>query len=167
MIISNIIISQNVTIPSKILKAAKKKYESVEQMYGTNLIKVMKNNKYGILSSGLIELVPLLYEELRGIEDGVIIAKMDGKYGVINTMGETVVPFIYDDLYQYFYGPRAAKLNGKWGFIDREGKQVAPFMFDRVGAWHGSDVEKGWMYCTHQGDCVKINRAGNILQVCN
>lgn len=72
--------------------------------------------KYGVVSSGLDELVVFDYSEVREGNDCFIVKK-DGKYGYVGTYGNVYYPCVFEQANTAYKGAAWVKYNGKWGTV--------------------------------------------------
>lgn len=99
----------------------------------SGLIKVGKNDLYGIINEKKKVLIPLIYDELEVKNKQTILAKKKNKMGVLNLKNGVVIPFVYDNLYGFSHSNSAdnfyliASKESKSGIIDKQNKVVIPF----------------------------------------
>ena len=127
-------------------------------IYDTDILKVEKDGKYGLLTFDGKEKTSIEYEEINAISgiDNSFKVKKDGKYGCVDKNGKVVVDYIYDDgTEQNSYGFVSVKKDGLWGSIDKNGKTVIEpkynlennIKIDFIGKWHlGEDLSMNY-YC--------------------
>ncbi len=123
-----------------------KEYDHILNIHNGVII-YRNGNKYGLLDSTGVELIPPTYNYIDGQWDGLAVAykkgfvegsyhngfacpKELGKAGLIDSMGNVVIPFVYDDL--RYSGEDVTTgdkvfwyvLNGKGGFLDIAGRRL-------------------------------------------
>jgi hypothetical protein len=84
--------------------------------------------------SGLIDykgniLVPLKYDFIGMIHEGVAYANVDDKSGMVDARGKVVVPFIYDWVSAISDGLAVCSKDGKHGYINAKGEVIIPLEF--------------------------------------
>lgn len=123
-----------------------KEYDHILNIYNGVII-YREGNKYGLLDSTGIELIPPTYNYIDGQRDGYAVAykkgfvegsyhngfafpKELGEAGLIDSRGNVVIPFVYDDLRysgeDVITGDKVFwyVLDGKGGFIDIAGRRL-------------------------------------------
>lgn len=83
-----------------------------------------KNNKFGCVDLSGKELVPFIYDDMKGIVNRAAFVKKSGKYGVVDKTGKVIVPLLYDDV-DLQNGMYIVELNGKNGLFNTQGKLIA------------------------------------------
>jgi len=66
-----------------------------------DMIKISKNGKYGCMDKEENIIVPPIYDEIQGFENGLAIVILNDKYGVINKKGEIIIPIIYRKIHKW------------------------------------------------------------------
>ncbi len=101
--------------------------------FGSGLIIVKKDGKYGAIDWQGEEIVPFKYKyPMVFYGELAKVNKRNGraiKYGYINTQGKEIVPMKYTKLGEFKDGLALAKKDDKFGYIDMTGKDVIPFKF--------------------------------------
>lgn len=102
------------------------------------MLKVKKNNLWGIISFDQKEILPLIYDEIEEFRNDFAKIKLNGKWGFINKKGIIVVKPIYDELQYFYYGTTTIKIqgnkhlinnlaryikSGKRGYVDSNGRE--------------------------------------------
>ena len=125
-----------------------KDYEKVEAIdnydksgnawYEKDVLRVLKNGKYGLINLDGKELAKAEYENietLKGLENSLIVKK-DGKYGMINTSGTIVINPEYTSIENidedYKHGYIVTDSNGKKGIISYTGSQVLETKYEKI-----------------------------------
>ena len=99
-----------------------------------------KDKKMGIADSNGKILIPVKFDFLGKIHNGVSLVKEGSKYGYINKDGIEVFPIIYDKATE-FYDPQKNKdlqqvivmKDGKYGILDASGKTVLEPTIEEMG----------------------------------
>ena len=107
-------------------------------------VRVKKDNLYGYLDTEGHEIIPVQYDYVEDIGEGLCCVEKDGKYGFCNTDGQIVIPLQYDCAKHFSEGRAAVCKDGAWGFIDSNGQTVIPLEYDSATFFSGgyATVEK-------------------------
>lgn len=83
------------------------------------------------------EIIPVMYESLGNISEGLMYAELNGKYGYINSNNETIIPFKYNTAEDFSEGLALVSIHGGYfngtlgrtpyniyGFIDTLGNYI-------------------------------------------
>lgn len=98
-------------------------YDYISENFSDGQTVVVKDLKWGYLSSDAKEIIEPTYERAFPFSDGLGRIQQDGKFGFINVKGEIVYPAIYDDAHDFSNGLSAVKTEGQWFFIDTSGDE--------------------------------------------
>lgn len=63
-----------------------------------NFFKVRKNNKFGLVNNNGEILIPIIYDNIFGINDGFAVVALNHKLGIVNTNGKLIIPIEYNIL---------------------------------------------------------------------
>ena len=114
--------------------------------YDQNVIKVQKDEKYGLINFSGKEITTIEYEEITsisGIENSFKIKK-DGKYGIVDKEGKIVVEPKYADIDILGKDNKSGFIvkdeNGKYGIIDYSNNQVLEEEYDSIEKINGNDL---------------------------
>lgn len=87
--------------------------------------------KWGLINNKGKLILPMVYEAIGNISEGLMCVNRDGKVGFVDETGKVVVPLKYDAAMNFEEGlaPVGVKVSddyygSKWGFIDKTGKVV-------------------------------------------
>lgn len=133
--------------------------------YEENILKVKKNNKYGLIDLKGRELLACEYDEIKsleGIENSIIIIK-DNKQGIINSKGSIIVEPIYTKVLNlgetYKDGYITIDEQGKQGLISTTKKQLLGNQYEEI-----QQIYLGNYYLIKEAGKLKlINSSGEIL----
>lgn len=149
-----------------------KEYEQIEAIqnqdknnnlwYEYNVLRVKKNNKYGIINLSGKELLPCEYDEIiaiSGIENALKILK-DGKYGVCDNEGKIILKPEHADIINLGKDNKSGFIvknaEGKYGIIDFSANLVLDTKYDEIVKVYGNDL-----YVVKQaGKQVLVNKEG-------
>ena len=116
-----------------------KKYDSFWSFdkYGLCMVRLdlPPGSLYGYVNKLGVEQIPIEYEEIYSIKDGITIAKKDGRYGAVDLENNIVIPFglPYAEVRGFRNGRAAVKdHHGKWGVIDTKGNLIVPCTSDGI-----------------------------------
>lgn len=89
---------------------------------------------YGYVNEQGVEQIPIEYEYIYSIEDGITIAKKNGIYGAVDINNNIIFPLgLYAEVRSFRNGRAAVKdHHGKWGVIDTKGNLIVPCTSDRI-----------------------------------
>ena len=122
-------------------------WESVSYLKDSLCLK-RYGNKYGVVDSDGIVILPCEYDLITQLESGNLLLKKEGKFGTINRDKSINVACKYDKIKDFVGCLAEAKLGDKWYRIDKSGNIVEVKEAD------------GWRYSIENGI---INIAGIIL----
>ena len=115
-----------------------KKYDSFWSFdkYGLCMVRLdlHPGSLYGYVNEQGVEQIPIEYEYIYSIEDGITIAKKNGIYGAVDIKNNIVIPFgLYAEVRGFLNGRAAVKdHHGKWGVIDTKGNLIVPCTSDGI-----------------------------------
>lgn len=104
-------------------------YEDIT-IYSSNLFRVVKNEKEGLVNNSNEVILDIIYDKLRKEKDEYIL-KLANKYGVKNFKGETKIPFDYDQIIKKG-NTYIIRNNKSWGALNNEGKMIVPIEFTKI-----------------------------------
>ena len=114
--------------------------------YDQNVLKVKKNNKYGLIDFDGKEIIPVEYEEITavsGIENSFKVKK-NGKYGIVDSDGKTVIQAQYADIDILGKDNKSGFIvkndNGKYGIVDYSNSQILDTNYDSIEKIYGNDT---------------------------
>ncbi len=125
--------------------------------YETDILKVQKDGKYGLIDLEGKELATTKYDEIKaliGIKNVAITIK-DGKEGIINNIGAEIVPNEYEKVSaigeKYENGFIVKNAEGKYGVISSNGQKVLDTKYDEIKSVYGNN-----MYVVKEKSALKI-----------
>lgn len=98
-------------------------------------------NKYGVVDSDGVVILPCEYENISQLESGNIVIKKGGKYGIVNKDRSINIACKYDQIKDFIGGLCEVKLGNKWYKIDTSGIIVE---IKESDGWRYS-IENGWI----------------------
>lgn len=90
----------------------------------------------GVVNEELKPIIPMVYEELIGIEKGRYLARRNNKMGAISETGEIVVPFIFDSLINELNYYRAYDKKLGWQLLSFAGKKLTEKYYEKLSPSH-------------------------------
>ena len=106
--------------------------------YISNVLKVQKDGKYGLINLDGKELQPCQYDEvssLQGIQD-IIKVQKDGKYGLVNAEGKEIVSTQYADIQGLDKDNTSNFIvmndAGKYGIVNNNNENVVPTNYEQI-----------------------------------
>ena len=122
------------------------KYDQVNDFYN-GVATVIKDNRYGVILIGGLEVIPPIYDYISPFENGFATALKNGHCVHIDLSGREYVksndryipiPSGYDEVRNYNDGIACFRIKDKWGAIDLDGKVIFEAQF-----YYLSDFTKG------------------------
>lgn len=132
-------------------------YSFIGEDYGRTGIRVARDGKWGFVSLGGREIVPIIYESAKDYSSGFAAVKQDGKWGFVNRAGQLTVSCKYDaaDMFED-NGLAIIRLNGKWGVVDTQGRElIAP-------VWQGVKVFRSSFGLAQNGKWALADASGTL-----
>lgn len=96
---------------------------------GLVYLNAIKIDKKGLADKNGNILLPVDYQDVRRLSDGMILLEKDKKYGFANNKGEIIIPLVYDEAENFSEGLAPVLKDGKWGFINSKNETVIDFKF--------------------------------------
>lgn len=129
------------------------KIEAIQNMdensnvwYETNMIKVQKDNKYGLINLSGKELLPCEYEDisaLQGVKNAIKITK-NGKIGIANDEGKVILQPEYADITNLGKDTKDGFIikteEAKFGVTNSLGELTLDAVYDEVLKVHSNDI---------------------------
>ena len=89
-------------------------------------ISILLNGLWGILDVTGKEIIPIKYENMGYLREGLYSAKLNGKWGYIDESGQIIIAFQYDEIVSDFANGKAqVKVNNETFFINKKGERMA------------------------------------------
>ena len=148
-------------------------YEKIEPMqnqdksgniwYETNVLKVQKDGKYGLINFDGKEVIPTEYDEITVIPqiENSFKVKKDNKYGIVDSDGKTVIQAQYADIDVLGKDNKSGFIvktdNGKYGIVDYSNTLILEAKYDSVEKVYGNDM----YVVTENGKQKLVNKSGN------
>lgn len=133
--------------------------------YEENILKVKKNDKYGLIDLNGRELLPCEYDEieaLEGIENSIVIIK-DNKKGIINSKGSIIIEPIYSEVKNlgdtYKEGYITIDEEGRQGLISTTKKQLLENQYEEIQQVYLAN----YYLIKENGELKLVNSSGEIL----
>ncbi len=109
------------------------KYGDIVPWYGTR-VRVCKENKWGVIDiNGEKEIIPLNYDYIGELIDGVAETKTLDVIKLIDIDGEEVL----QESINLIDGYQKIKKSGKYGFVDDSGNEIIAPIYDEIGSFRG------------------------------
>lgn len=114
--------------------------------YENNVLKVLKDGKYGLINLSGKELLPCEYDEISaigGIKNAIKVKK-DNKYGVVDDEGKIVLKNEYVDILNLGNDSKDGFIikndEGKFGVVNYSGNLILNAIYDGIQKIHGNDL---------------------------
>ncbi len=123
---------------------------------------VPKGEKQGLYRPDGTVLLPPVYDNIQGSEDGegIFTTRQGNRFGFVNGDGRWIANPEFDYARPFDAGLAAVRRNGKWGFIDTLGRVAIPFRYDF--AWNFRNYTRGAVVL-HEKTFQLIDNKGNII----
>lgn len=95
---------------------------------------VVNAGKYGVLDKTLQSLVPMQYDFLELLREGIYLARYKGKAGIIREDNTVLIPFSYDSLIADGNIFRCFRKIEGWSLLDGNNKFLTTKTYDYIGA---------------------------------
>ena len=133
--------------------------------YESNILRVKKDGKYGLINLDGKQILNCEYEEITAISGikNSLKTKKDGKYGVVNNEGTVIIDNKYVDITNLGKDDKSGFIvkneEEKFGVINYSGTQVLDIKYEGIEKVHGND-----MYVIVEGKQQKlINKDGTVV----
>ena len=130
--------------------------------YEKNVLKVQKNDKFGLIDLTGKEIVPVEYDEItviKEIENSFKVRK-DGKYGIVDGDGKSVIQPQYADIDILGKDNKSGFIvkndNGKFGIVDYSNTQILEAKYDSIENVYGNNM----YVVTVNGKQKVVNKSG-------
>lgn len=132
--------------------------------YEENVLKVKKDEKYGLIDLSGKEILPCEYENITvvaGVKNSIKIKK-EGKIGLTTNEGSIILEPAYTDILNlgedYKNGYIVVNAENKYGVVDYLGKEQLEAKYEKVEQIYGKDL----FVITDAGKQKLINSAGEV-----
>lgn len=105
-------------------KLTKDGYDSCSLPYDNGLVIVRKAEKYGLITIPDKEIVPMIYDDITELYNGIYEVIINNKHGLIDSKGKEIVPLIYDSIGEIIDGNIVVKLNKKNFVINIKNEKI-------------------------------------------
>lgn len=141
-------------------------YDSKQNIwYEGNVLRVVKNGKYGLIDCDGNKLLGTEFDEIVSLKSvsGNLVVKKDGKVGIVNTVGQIIVPIEYKDVKILKEGYKNEYIiideNGNQGIISTSGTIIIEPNYKEVKYLNSSEV-----YATKIDEKWNlVNKKGEVL----
>ena len=121
--------------------------------------RISDSNSFGLIDSTGVIVIPVIYEYLSFLKDGLVVAKKDKKSGYLDTKGKIIIPFIYDLADDFKNRIAIVQKNGKCGIIDKNGNQITDLLYEHIDKFDNDQSglarvsrNKKWGFITKSGE---------------
>lgn len=151
------------TKTGKMLNDLTKKYNWFSSANHPSLIIVTQNQKYGLVNSNGIEVVPPKYDYLNGFNSDMARFQINNKWGYINKSGKEVIPPIYDEAEDFNSELAVVKQNGLAGGINKQNKVVIPFKQENSSITFNGNLINVRNFVNDYEHCTIFDKSGKEL----
>jgi hypothetical protein len=89
-------------------------------------------DKEGLYNLKGENIIPVEYDKVENISEGLFRVRKGDKWGYMNTSGEVVIDFQFAGAEDFNYGYAQVKEGTTWGLIDKSGNIVIPAKYKRI-----------------------------------
>ena len=141
-------------------------YDKSENIrYEKNVLKVKKDEKWGLIDLEGKEIASPIYdkiETLKGIENSIIVEK-DGKKGLLNDKGSKIIDTEYSDIQSlgddYKNGYITINSENKYGIISFSGEKILENSYEKIENIYGDK----YFVIKENGKQILIDKQGNKI----
>ena len=153
-------------------------YEQVEAMqnidengtifYDTNVLKVEKDGKFGLINFNGKELIAPQYDSITPLEkvSKSFVTELNGKKGLVDNAGSVIIENLYAEILpltnKYEDGYIVKNEDGLYGLINYNKKQILECKYTKIMNVCGSD-----MYVVKEGEDIKLVTADGKTKLLN
>lgn len=136
--------------------------------YVSNLLKVMKDGKYGLINLSGKELLACNYESIEPLKylSNSFVTEKDGKMGLVDNGGSVIIDNQYSEIQgltnQYEDGYIVKNQDGKYGLINYNKKQILECKYTKIENVYGSN-----MYVVKEGSNVELITNDGTVKLTN
>ncbi len=137
------------------------KIENYESGYVTVSTTINNGSRYGLLNPSGRLVLDTVYDELGGMNEGVVSFRMNDKWGIADSAGKIIVAPAFDHVGDFHNGLAVAFIKDKCGFIDRTGNWIIPAQFDDA-----YNFEKDMAFASIGKNAGLIDKTGKWIIPC-
>ena len=142
-------------------------YDSKQNVwFEDNLLRVKKNNKYGLIDFSGKTVLACEYDavySLKGVTENIIVEK-EGKLGLVNSKGQTILNTEYSNIQILKEGYKSeylvANVEGKFGIISTSGTIILETKYDEIKYLNSNETYAIKL----DGTTQLVNSKGEVLQ---
>ncbi|WP_396151989.1 WG repeat-containing protein [Flavobacterium sp.] len=94
--------------------------------------RITDSNSFGLMDSTGVIVIPVIYEYMGFLKDGLLVATKDKKNGYLDAKGKIIIPFIYDLADDFKNGFAIVQKNNKCGIIDKKGGKITDLIYEHI-----------------------------------
>ena len=140
-------------------------YDSSNNMwYEKNVLKVKKDNKYGLIDFSGKNILKCEYDSIESLKgtSNSILTKKDEKIGLVDSTGKIIIPNEYKEILaisdKYENGYIVINDNGQYGIIGYNTKTIIEPKYQEIKPIYGNEL-----YVVKENDSWKIANKENVL----
>ncbi len=144
--------------------------------YETNILKVQKDGKYGLINLEGKELISCIQEKIEPIEGvkSVFVTEIEKKKGLVDSMGKVIIENKYQEITsltnQYENGFIVKNEQGKYGVINYDTSMALEEKYDAIQKVYGNKmyvVKEGniWKIVNTEGESFIENRFEEVIEM--
>lgn len=126
--------------------------------------RINDSSSFGLIDSTGVIVIPVIYDYLSFLKDGLVVAKKDKKNGYLDTKGKIIIPFIYDLADDFKNGIAIVQKNGKCGIIDKKGNQITDLLYEHIDKFDND--QSGLARVSRDKKWGFINKSGEEIIPC-
>lgn len=105
-------------------------------------------------------IVPCVYDDVKGIAEGLMVVVTSSKCGYVDTLGNWVIDSVYDDARAFGNGVARVKRGDHWMFIDKKGNVVESLKYDEILTGYNDNRA----FVKQNGPILMVDRQGNVIK---
>jgi hypothetical protein len=125
-------------------------YDEISGYFQNGYMRVRNNGKTGIIDEEGKIVIPIEYEDISDLKDGVFLAKKSSKCGMIDIKEQIVIPFEYSKIRHFSEGLALVLIDGKAGYINEKNEIIieTQYKFNFMGDFNNglASVRKNKKY---------------------
>ncbi|PQJ32559.1 hypothetical protein BST92_11765 [Nonlabens arenilitoris] len=99
-------------------------YDEISGYFQNGFMRVRNNGKTGVIDEQGKIIIPIEYDDISDLKDGLFLAKKSNKWGMIDIKEQVVIPFEYNKIRYFNEGLALVILDGKAGYINKENEII-------------------------------------------
>lgn len=144
--------------------------------YESNVLKVQKDGKYGLINLDGKELVSCMQDAIEPVlgTKSVFLTTIDNKHGIVDSMGKVIIENQYEEITaltnQYENGFIVKNNQGKYGVVNYDSTMALPEKYDEIAHVYGNGMyvvkeANSWKVVNKEGESFVENRFEEVKEI--